>query len=146
MNLHVPDYFSNSYSEVKHAIADGSTNPEILNAWNNAPVIGGLKMILDIPALVINLLITYLVFRGVKESRNFSNVMVILKLVVVALIIFVGGYLVFSTGSTHNWMPPDDKGVRSFMPNGFGGVMAAVSGVFFAYIGFDAVSVFGRRK
>jgi APA family basic amino acid/polyamine antiporter len=146
MNLHVPDYFSNSYSEVKNAIKDGSTNPGIVNAWNNAPVIGGLKMILDIPALVINLLITYLVLRGVKESRNFSNVMVILKLLVVLLIIVVGGYLIFSTGSTHNWMPPDDKGIKSFMPNGFSGVMAAVSGVFFAYIGFDAVSVLAEES
>jgi amino acid transporter len=146
MNLHVPDYFSNSYSEVKHAIERGSTDPEILNAWKNAPMIGSLKLILDIPALVINVLITYLVFRGVKESRNFSNVMVMLKLAVVVLIILVGGYMVFSTGATHNWMPENDKGVSSFMPNGFGGVMAAVSGVFFAYIGFDAVSVLAEES
>jgi amino acid transporter len=146
VNLHVPDYFSNSYAEVKHAIQGGSTDPEILNAWKNAPVIGGIKMILDIPAFIINILITYLVFRGVKESRNFSNVMVMLKLLVVLLIIVVGGYMVFSSGSTHNWLPADDKGVHSFMPNGFGGVMAAVSGVFFAYIGFDAVSVLAEES
>ena len=146
LNLHVPDYFSNSYSEVKNAIKSGSTNEGMLYAWNNAPVIGGLKIILDIPALVINLLITYLVYRGIKESRNFSNIMVVLKLRVVVLIILVGGYLVFSTGSTHNWLPPDDKGVNNFMPNGFGGVMAAVSGVFFAYIGFDAVSVLAEES
>ncbi|MBS1512286.1 MAG: amino acid permease [Bacteroidetes bacterium] len=146
INLHVPDYFSNSYSEVKHAIADGSKDPEILYAWNNAPVIAGVKMILDIPAIVINLLITYLVFRGVKESRNFSNIMVILKLFVVAMIIVVGGYMVFSSGTTHNWLPENDAGVKSFMPNGFGGVMAAVSGVFFAYIGFDAVSVLAEES
>jgi amino acid transporter len=72
--------------------------------------------------------------------------MVMLKLLVVLLIILVGGYLVFSTGSTHNWLPPDDKGVNSFMPNGFSGVMAAVSGVFFAYIGFDAVSVLAEES
>ncbi|MBK7433890.1 MAG: amino acid permease [Chitinophagaceae bacterium] len=146
MNLHVPDYFSNSYVEVKNALKAGSTNPEILSAWNQAPMIGGLRIILDIPALVINILITYLVYRGVKESRNFSNIMVILKLAVVGLIILVGGYLVFSTGSTHNWLPPDDTGVKNFMPNGFGGVMMAVSSVFFAYIGFDAVSVLAEES
>jgi basic amino acid/polyamine antiporter, APA family len=146
VNLHIPDYFSNSYSEVKNAIAAGSSNPEIVAAWNNAPVIGGLKMILDIPAFVINILITYLVYRGIKESRNFSNAMVMLKLVVVGLIIIVGGYLVFSNGLTFNWLPPDDGGTKSFMPNGFGGVMAAVSGVFFAYIGFDAVSVLAEES
>ena len=145
-NLHIPDYFSNSYSEVKNAIKDGTTNSGMLYAWNNAPVIGGLKMILDIPALVINLLITYLVYRGIKESRNFSNIMVVLKLLVVVLIIIVGGYLVFANGLTFNWTPPDDAGTKSFMPNGFGGVMAAVSGVFFAYIGFDAVSVLAEES
>ena len=72
--------------------------------------------------------------------------MVILKLIVVALIIIVGGYLVFSNGLTFNWTPANDEGVRSFMPNGFGGVMAAVSGVFFAYIGFDAVSVLAEES
>ena len=146
LNLHVPDYFSNSYMEVKNAIKGGSTNPEILSAWNQAPMIGGLRIILDIPAIVINILITYLVYRGVKESRNFSNIMVMLKLAVVGLIILVGGYLVFSTGATHNWLPPDDTGIRNFMPNGFGGVMMAVSSVFFAYIGFDAVSVLAEES
>src|SRR5215831_7716244 len=74
--LHIPEYFSTSYMEAKHAVENGSSNVDELAAWNNAPIIGGLRIILDIPALVINLLITYLVFRGVRESRNFSNVMV----------------------------------------------------------------------
>ena len=146
VNLHIPDYFSNSYREVKDALDEGSKNPEMLGAWNDAPLIGGLRIILDIPALVINALITYLVYRGIKESRNFSNVMVILKLCVVVIVILVGGYLVFSNGLSFNWTPPNDAGVRSFMPNGFGGVMTAVSGVFFAYIGFDAVSVLAEES
>ena len=146
INLHIPGYFSTSYMEAKHAVESGSANPDELAAWNNAPLIGGLRMILDIPALIINLLITYLVYRGVKESRNFSNVMVMLKLGVVLLIILVGGYLVFSNGLTGNWLPPNDGGVKSFMPNGFGGVMLAVSSVFFAYIGFDAVSVLAEES
>ncbi|HVT86530.1 MAG TPA: amino acid permease [Chitinophagaceae bacterium] len=146
MNLHIPAYFSNSYAEVKNALHSGSTDPEMLYAWNNAPVIAGLRIILDIPALVINLLITWLVFRGVRESRNLSNIMVMLKLAVVTLVIIVGGSLIFSHGLMHNWVPVNDSGVRSFMPNGFGGVMAAVSGVFFAYIGFDAVSVLAEES
>ena len=144
--LHIPEYLTTSYMEAKHAVEGGGTNADELAAWNNAPVIAGIRMILDLPALVINVLITYLVYRGVRESRNFSNVMVILKLAVVALIILVGGYLVFSHGLTFNWTPPNDDGVRTFMPNGFGGVMAAVSGVFFAYIGFDAVSVLAEES
>jgi amino acid transporter len=146
MHIHIPEYLCTSYMEAKHAVEGGSTNADELAAWNNAPVIGGLRMILDLPALVINFLITYLVFRGVKESRNFSNVMVMLKIAVVALIIIVGGYLVFSNGLTSNWMPPNDEGVKSFMPNGFSGVMMAVASVFFAYIGFDAVSVLAEES
>lgn len=146
MNLHIPEYLSTSYMEAKHAVEGGSTNAEELAAWNNAPMLGSLRIILDLPALVINFLITWLVYRGIKESRNFSNVMVILKLAVVALIILVGGYLVFSNGLTSNWTPADDAGVKSFMPNGFGGVMLAVSSVFFAYIGFDAVSVLAEES
>ena len=146
MNIHIPEYLCTSYMEAKHAIEGGSTNPDVLEAWNNSPVIGGLRIILDLPALIINFLITYLVYRGIKESRNFSNVMVILKIAVVALIIIVGGYLVFSNGLTANWTPPNDEGVKSFMPNGFSGVMLAVASVFFAYIGFDAVSVLAEES
>ncbi|CAN5254710.1 hypothetical protein BH11BAC5_BH11BAC5_20200 [soil metagenome] len=145
IGVHIPQYLCTSYMEVKHAMADGSTNLDVLEAYKTAPVIGGLKIIFDLPAFVINILITMLVFRGVKESRNFSNVMVILKMIVVAMVIIVGGYLVFSHGLTPNWTPPNDEGVHSFMPKGFSGVMAAVSGVFFAYIGFDAVSVLAEE-
>jgi basic amino acid/polyamine antiporter, APA family len=146
INVHLPEYLCTSYMEVKHAMADGNAAKDVLEAWNNAPIIGGLHIIFDLPAIIINLLITYLVYRGIKESRNFSNVMVILKMIVVALVILVGGYIVFSKGLTFNWTPANDAGVRSFMPNGFGGVMAAVSGVFFAYIGFDAVSVLAEES
>ena len=146
LNLHIPEYLSTSYMEAKHAIADGSTNKDVLDAWNNAPVVGGLRIIFDLPAIIINLLITALVFRGIKESRNFSNVMVMLKMIVVSMVILVGGYLIFSHGLTFNWTPENDVHVKSFMPNGFSGVMAAVSGVFFAYIGFDAVSVLAEES
>src|SRR5258706_9301620 len=72
--------------------------------------------------------------------------MVVLKMIVVVLVILVGGYIIFANGLTFNWTPANDAGVKSFMPNGFGGVMAAVSGVFFAYIGFDAVSVLAEES
>ena len=146
INVHIPQYLCTSYMEVKDSLAAGSSSAEIRDAWENAPMIGGLKIIFDLPALVINLLITLLVYRGIKESRNFSNLMVILKMIVVGLVIIVGGYLVFSKGLTPNWIPANEQGVKSFMPNGFSGVMAAVSGVFFAYIGFDAVSVLAEES
>ena len=144
LNVHLPDWLTCSHLEASQyagKIADFERdNPgkpltesliELRSAWQSAPVVGGLRVILDAPALIINLLITYLVYRGVKESRNFSNVMVVLKLAVVILVILVGGALVFSNGLTGNWTPVNGAGIRSFMPEGFGGVMAAVSGVFF---------------
>ena len=146
LGVHLPEYLSTSYMEVKHLLESGRTTPQVLDAWNNSPVIGGLHIIFDLPALIINLLITILVYRGIKESRNVSNIMVVLKLVVVVMVILVGGYLVFSNGLTANWHPENNSGVHSFMPNGFKGVMAAVSGVFFAYIGFDAVSVLAEES
>lgn len=146
VHIHIPDYLCTSYKEAQKAVAENSPNQELINAWNSAPMIGSLRVIFDLPAIVINILITYLVFRGIKESRNFSNAMVILKLAIVGLVIIVGGSLVFSGGLTFNWSPANDEGVRSFMPNGFSGVMAAVSGVFFAYIGFDAVSVLAEES
>ena len=146
VNIHIPDYLACSYAEAHKAVLNNSSNEELINAWNSAPMLGSLRIILDLPAIVINLLITYLVYRGIKESRNFSNVMVILKLAIVALVILVGGSLLFSHGLTFNWTPANDDGVRSFMPNGFSGVMSAVAGVFFAYIGFDAVSVLAEES
>jgi len=151
IGVHVPAYFTCSYMEAHQAVIENAgkaasmlnaSTQELLNAWNNAPVIGSLRIIFDLPALIINVLITILVYIGVKESRNFSNIMVILKLCIVALVIGVGAYYV----NPANWAPVNDAGIKSFMPNGFSGVMTAVSGVFFAYIGFDAISVMAEES
>lgn len=156
INVHIPDYLTCSYAEAKKTFLKyasqtapeqleflkNQANAELINAWNNSPVAGSLKIIFDLPALIINVLITTLVYIGIRESRNFSNAMVILKLAVVALVIIVGAYYI----DPANWLPVNEVGVKSFMPNGFGGVMAAVSGVFFAYIGFDAVSVLAEES
>jgi APA family basic amino acid/polyamine antiporter len=144
--VNIPAYLSNSYVEVSKAVQAGTSNSELQSAWANAPLLGSMRMIFDLPAICINVLITVLVLRGIKESRNFSNIMVVLKMAVVLLVILVGGYLVFSNGLSFNWQPANPAGEHSFMPNGFGGVMFAVSGVFFAYIGFDAVSVLAEES
>ena len=144
-DIHIPTYLSTSYMEASKAFK-GNVAGEALTAWNTATEIGGLKIILDLPALLINLVITFLVYKGVKESKNFSNLMVWIKMFVVGLIIIVGGFLIFKDSLFGNWTPNNSVGIPSFMPNGFGGVMMAVSGVFFAYIGFDAVSVMAEES
>jgi len=98
------------------------------NAWQNAPTIGPIKLIADLPALAINVLITYLVYIGIKESKTTNNILVGLKLVIIALVIAAGIGVV----NTEYWSP--------FAPNGVSGVLQGVSAVFFAYIGFDAIS------
>jgi amino acid transporter len=77
---------------------------------------------------MIIIFITWLVYRGMKESRNASNAMVIVKLAIILLVIAVGIFYVDSS----NWSP--------FAPNGVKGILSGVSAVFFAYIGFDAIS------
>ena len=137
----IPDYLTTSYTEAKKAFLSGSENKELITAWKTAPIVAGIKFIVDIPALIINALITWLVYIGIKESRNFNNILVIMKLAVIMLIIAVGVFYI----NSDNWVPTNNEGVKTFMPNGFAGVMAAVSGVFFAYIGFDALSVLSEE-
>ena len=131
--LHLPEWLTINYKSAQDAFV-ANKGTEGLMAWQNAPVIAGLKIIFDLPAVVINILITYLVYRGTKESKNFSNVMVYIKLAIIALVIVVGAFYI----DIDNWTP--------FMPNGFSGVMGGVSAVFFAYIGFDAVSTLAEES
>ncbi len=123
--------FLESKKEILNATTD---DVQAISAWLNAPKLGELRLIFDAPALFINAVITVLVYRGIKESRNASNIMVYIKLLVVILIIAVGAFYI----DLENYTP--------FMPNGFEGVMAGVSGVFFTYIGFDAVSTLAEES
>lgn len=142
MGVHLPawttiDYLSasNGFTDASLALASGghldglSENlREAYHAWTTAPSIFGFRLIADLPALLIIFLITWLVYRGIKESKNAGNAMVVIKLAVVVLVIAVGIFYV----DTDNWNP--------FAPNGVGGILKGVSAVFFAYIGFDAIS------
>ncbi len=97
-------------------------------AWTTSPKIYNFHLIADIPALLIIVIITALVYRGIKESKNATNLMVVIKLCIVLLVIAIGVFYV----DTNNWSP--------FAPNGVNGILKGVSAVFFAYIGFDAIS------
>lgn len=132
IGVHLPSWMTTNYR---------AAHLEMGDIWNNAPVIGGLHIIFDAPALLINFLITWLVYVGVHESRNVSNLMVIVKLSIIVLVIAVGIFYI----DIDNWTPINDLGERSFMPNGFAGVMSGVAAVFFAYIGFDAVSTMAEE-
>lgn len=140
--LHIPGWLTMDYStanagfnQVSAAVSEGQLLQNVdagllyrYNAWLNAPNALGFPLIMDLPALLIVVLITAIVFVGIKESRAASNIMVIIKLAVIFLVIVLGAYYV----NPANWSP--------FTPNGFSGIMKGVSAVFFAYIGFDAIS------
>jgi APA family basic amino acid/polyamine antiporter len=90
--------------------------------------IPGVHTLFNLPAFFIVILLTFLLSRGISESKRVNNIMVIVKLLVVLLFIAVGiGYV-----KPANWHP--------FMPFGTQGVFAAAALVFFAYVGFDAVA------
>ncbi len=140
--LHIPVYLTMDYlsamrghAEVVKLIDAGKILTEVppymreaYTAWMQAPQIAGLRFIADIPAFLITVFITTLVYIGIKESKQVNNVLVVLKLVVVLAVILLGAFFI----NPENWHP--------FAPNGFGGVMAGVSAVFFAYIGFDSLT------
>ena len=133
VGLHLPEWLTTNYRSA-HNMYDQNISSEGMLAWITAPKLGSLRIIFDLPAVVANILITALVYVGVKETRNASNFMVMLKLAVIVLVIGVGAFYV----DIDNWSP--------FMPNGFTGVMGGVAAVFFAFIGFDAVSTLAEES
>ncbi|HYK76923.1 MAG TPA: amino acid permease [Daejeonella sp.] len=138
-NIHIPAYLTMDYLSAYRAneelvAAGGSfsgmtdTVKEAAQAWATAPGWGNFKIIADLPALAIVFLITWLVYIGIRETKRATNAMVYLKVGVVLAVIILGFFYI----TPANWSP--------FLPNGFEGMMKGVSGVFFAYIGFDAIS------
>ena len=115
-------------TQVVQQAKDAGLNPSLLATWDAAPTIGGLKTIIDVPAMAINVFVTALVYIGIRESKRASNAMVILKVAVVLVVIAVGVFYV----KPANWSP--------FAPNGVSGVLQGIAAVFFAFIGFDAIS------
>ncbi|MEI7980152.1 MAG: amino acid permease [Bacteroidota bacterium] len=142
IGLHLPEYLcvdylsaSRGYQAVNEGLATGipfgtftDSLRESYTAWQNAPFIAGIRVIADIPAFSIVVFISVLVYIGIYETKVASNTMVLLKIGILLLIIAVGSFYI----DPGNWHP--------FAPNGLSGVMKGVSGVFFAYIGFDAIS------
>ena len=100
----------------------------LLNPLSQIPHLGSIPIAIDIPAFLIMAAITYLLFIGIKESAKMTFVMVLVKTLVILLFIGVGAFYV----QPENWVP--------FAPNGIKGVFVGAYLMFFAYIGFDAVS------
>jgi APA family basic amino acid/polyamine antiporter len=123
VGLSLPEWLTTGY---RTALL--SSNPDIHGLLQAAPHVGGVPVLVNVPAFGIVMFITWLLLRGARESSRANNIMVIVKLVALAL--FIG------VGMTHitpaNYVP--------FAPNGFTGIHQGAAIVFFAYIGFDAIS------
>ena len=105
-----------------------SSNPDVHNLLNTAPSFLGIPILVNLPAFGIVMLITWLLLRGARESARANTIMVVIKLVVLALFIGVGMMSI----NPANYTP--------FAPSGFTGIHQGAAIVFFAYIGFDAIS------
>lgn len=142
LGFHIPDYLSTDFlsaSRGYHAAINvinsgtplsalSSDLQSAYSAWMNAPQIGNFHLVADIPALFIVVVITWICYIGIRESRITNDFFVVLKVVLLLMVIGIGAFYV----KPENW--------SHFAPNGIGGVLKGVSGVFFAYIGFDAIS------
>ncbi len=132
-----PETATNAYRDSIEALANaaGITDAGKLasyrfavESYEQAPRLLGYKIFFNLPALCIVLLVTWLSYIGIKESKQSANAMVLFKIGVIIFVIIAGAFFV----DTNNWQP--------FLPNGFEGVLKGVSAVFYAYIGFDAIS------
>ena len=142
LGFHVPEFLTMDYLSAQRAhvaalqaleagqkLEQMSVNVrEGFVAFNSAPILFGWHFVANIPALFITAAITYLVYIGIKETKNMNNILVVLKLAVIAIVVGVGAFYV----QVENWTP--------FAPNGISGVLKSVAAVCFAYIGFDSIS------
>jgi APA family basic amino acid/polyamine antiporter len=105
-----------------------SSDPAIHALLETAPRVAGIPVLLNVPAFLIVALVTALLAMGVRESARANNIMVVVKLLVLGLFVVVGSMHI----DTANYQP--------FAPNGWRGIHQGAAIVFFAYIGFDAIS------
>ena len=142
LGVHVPEFMTMDYLSAKRAFVETTSSlangqkfetlsinlREGFIAYQSAPTIFGWHFVANLPALLITVAITYLVYIGIRESKNTNNILVILKLLVIMIVVGVGAFYV----QVENWTP--------FAPNGISGVLKSVAAVCFAYIGFDSIS------
>ena len=121
--ISLPGWLTHGYRAVQL-----SSDPAVQALLQTAPRISGIPVLINVPAFAIVALITWVLLLGVRESARANNAMVVVKLIVLALFVVVGGAHI----DTANYVP--------FAPNGWRGIHQGAAIVFFAYIGFDAIS------
>ncbi|HSR15799.1 MAG TPA: amino acid permease [Gemmatimonadales bacterium] len=135
----IPAWLATDYRtafDAARQVAAGATDPMttyLASAVTDAPTLAGIPFIANIPAFASVAVLTVVLVWGIRESANWNNAMVALKIGILLFFIAVGAFLM----NPSNWTDPSLGG---FMPNGWEGVGAGAAIIFFSYIGFDAVS------
>ena len=124
LGILIPDWLSMDYRTAARLVGGAGVSP----VYRAAPHVLGIPIVFNLPAVLIVTVITGILVWGIRESARFNAVMVGIKILVLAFFIVIG----WSWVRPENWTP--------FAPNGWAGISAGAAIVFFAYIGFDAVS------
>ena len=137
--VNIPAWLATDYRSAHDAFValgagtNDATTQYLASAWSNAPHLGSIPVIFNLPAFAVVAAITVILVIGIKESANSNNAMVLLKIGIIIFFLCVGAFLI----KPENYSNPATGG---FAPNGFKGISAAAAIIFFSYIGFDAVS------
>ena len=115
-------------AQAKAGLLDGAATFQNWEALKGAPTLGGFPITINLLAMIITALITWLVYLGIKESARANAIMVVVKVTILVAVVGIG----FRFVDHANWVP--------FAPHGFKGIQAGAAIIFFAFIGFDAVS------
>lgn len=97
-------------------------------ALSQAPLLGGVPVTINLLAVIVTVAVTYICYIGIRESARSNTIMVVIKMAILFVVILMGAWYV----NPDNWTP--------FAPNGMKGIQAGAAIIFFAFIGFDAVS------
>ena len=126
--VNYPLWLRNDYRSIYEICNRQGLDPHIMMPYIHLPFGIDIPFALNIPAIVIVLIVTLILIKGIKESTKFATIMVGVNLFIILSFIIVGSFYV----QPENWTP--------FAPNGVEGIFTGAFVIFFAYVGFDAIS------
>ncbi len=121
--------------QARQGLVDGAATFARWDVLQSAPLVFGFPITINLLAVLITVAITWLVYRGIKESASANNWMVLLKVVILLAVVALGARFVQMSN-----LVGDPPSWQSFAPSGWKGIQAGAAIIFFAFIGFDAVS------
>ncbi|HSB36102.1 MAG TPA: amino acid permease [Thermoanaerobaculia bacterium] len=127
--VHLPEWLTNDWITYSRAAAEAAAGGHV---WPAPPEVFGIPIVFNLLALLVALLVTAVLAVGIQESARFNAGIVAVKTSVVVMVILIGAFFVKPTNWGASW--------SDFAPNGMAGIASGAAYIFFAYIGFDAIS------